>query len=348
MNATPDAVAVVLSSSQSQNQSLALPLVHGRPFLSYLLDTLDSIGVSQVILCTTEGDCTATGIFGRQYRNLTLSWRTAPPSAPLAERLRDAFALCQQRSVLTLAGWSFFDGNLGSFIRQCPKRESIAVLAATEDSRRTPRLSSAGVCWVKQASAESSCLAARLLEEGPATASPMSLCVLEGHLAELATAPEGTERILKPKSVKNKAVFFDRDGTLNIDKNYLYKVEDLEFIEGMPEFIARWRCWGYKVIVVTNQSGIARGYYSAQDMQRLHAFMNELLGKRHAHIDAFYHCPHHPDITGPCRCRKPNPGLIEKAVFDFNLDPSQCLLFGDKVSDILAGQACGIFSVKIR
>ena len=152
---------------------------------------------------------------------------------------------------------------------------------------------------------------------------------------------QGTERF------DGKAVFFDRDGTINVNTGYLHRVDELRFISGMPQFIARWNEWGYAVIVVTNQSGIARGFYSEEQMHELHAAMNEQLAAFGAHIDAFYFCPHHPDISGPCRCRKPSPGMFEQAVRDFDLIPSKCLMFGDSPSDVQAAEACGIRGILV-
>ena len=153
---------------------------------------------------------------------------------------------------------------------------------------------------------------------------------------------------MKERAPINKAAFFDRDGTINVDIHYLHRPEDLQFIAGMPEFIRKWNDWGYKVIVVTNQAGIARGYYGEKEMRALHRYMNERLAEYGAHIDAFYYCPHHPEITGPCHCRKPEPGMIEDAVREFDLDPAQCILFGDKLWDVEAGEKCGICSIQVN
>ena len=146
----------------------------------------------------------------------------------------------------------------------------------------------------------------------------------------------------------NKAAFFDRDGTINVEINYLSRPEDLMFIGGMPEFIKKFNDWGFKVIVVTNQAGIARGYYTEEDMNRVHLYMNERLAEYGAHIDAFYFCPHHPDFTGPCSCRKPGTGMLEKAAADFDIDFSRSILFGDKPWDIEAGEKMGIKSYLIN
>lgn len=151
----------------------------------------------------------------------------------------------------------------------------------------------------------------------------------------------------------NKAVFFDRDGTINVEKNYLYKIEDFEFISGIPEIIKKYNDEGYKVIVITNQAGIARGYYTEDDMHKLHKHIDKELSKYGAHIDAYYYCPHHPThgkgkYKIECNCRKPKIGMIEKAIFDFDIDCSKSILYGDKPWDIEAGERMGIKSYYVE
>ena len=146
----------------------------------------------------------------------------------------------------------------------------------------------------------------------------------------------------------NKAAFFDRDGTINIDKGHVYKIEDFEFIKGAKELIKSYNDKGYKVIVVSNQAGIAKGYYKKQDVDKLHEYINQELKKINAHIDAFYICPHHPDYTGECNCRKPKTGMIEKAIKDFDIDVKESVLYGDKPWDIECGEKCGIKSYYIE
>lgn len=146
-----------------------------------------------------------------------------------------------------------------------------------------------------------------------------------------------------------KAIFLDRDGTINIEKDYLYKIADFEFIDGMPSAIQRWNKLGFLVIVVTNQSGIARGYYKEKDVEILHMYINEELSKYNAHIDKFYYCPHHPTegkgkYLKNCNCRKPKTGLLERAIEENDIDISKSYLFGDKNSDLEAGKKLGIES----
>ena len=155
--------------------------------------------------------------------------------------------------------------------------------------------------------------------------------------------------LAQDKFKKSKALFLDRDGTINVDTGHLYKTEDLVFIKGVPEFIKKYNQFGYKVIVITNQAGIAKGYYREQDMHKLHNYMNEKLKSEYgAQIDAFYFCPHHPDFTGECNCRKPKTGMLEQAINDFNIDVSQSLLVGDKPWDIECGKRIGIKSYYVE
>ncbi len=138
------------------------------------------------------------------------------------------------------------------------------------------------------------------------------------------------------------AVFLDRDGTINVEKNYLHKITDWAWIPGAIDAIRIINETGYLVIVITNQSGIARGYYGEEDVNQLHNQVDELLAKENAHIDAYYFCPHHPDISGACNCRKPSPGMIMAAQAEYNIDLSKSLIIGDKSSDVEAGRNAGI------
>ena len=145
------------------------------------------------------------------------------------------------------------------------------------------------------------------------------------------------------------AVFLDRDGTLNVDKGYVHRIEDWEWIPGAIGAITMLKKAGFLVIVITNQAGIARGYYDEADMTHLHAIINMELQKHGATIDGFYHCPHHPEFGAirECECRKPMPGMIDKASQDFDIDLGRSWLVGDKASDIQAGLATGIKSILV-
>lgn len=139
------------------------------------------------------------------------------------------------------------------------------------------------------------------------------------------------------------AAFFDRDGTINVDYGHVYRMEDLDFVPGMPEIIKSCNDRDIPVLVITNQAGIAKGLYSEEQMHAFHKHMNERLRAEYgAHIDAFYFCPHHPDYTGECNCRKPKPGLILRAAKDWNVDLAASVMYGDKEKDRLAAETAGI------
>lgn len=140
----------------------------------------------------------------------------------------------------------------------------------------------------------------------------------------------------------NKALFLDRDGVINIEKEYLYKIEDFEFIDGVFETCKTFQDQGYLLIVITNQAGIARGKYTENDFAKLTQWMIQQFTHKEILISHVYHCPHHPEFTGKCDCRKPNPDMIIQAKKAFNLDLSKSILVGDKEGDIQAGINAGI------
>ena len=140
-------------------------------------------------------------------------------------------------------------------------------------------------------------------------------------------------------SMANKAVFFDRDGTLNVDVHYLHRPEDFKWIPEAKEAIKYVNDHGYLAILVTNQSGVARGYYPESDIRRVYDWMNEQLAAIGAHLDAIYYCPHHPTGTVPeytrvCTCRKPSPQLINDACAKYHIDKQQSYFVGDAETDM--------------
>jgi len=152
---------------------------------------------------------------------------------------------------------------------------------------------------------------------------------------------------------RRPAAFLDRDGVLNVDHGYVHKPEQLEWVKGAPEAVRLLNDAGYYVIVITNQSGIARGYFDDSALKSFHAHMQEKLAAQGAHIDAFYYCPHHPEgviksLAVRCHCRKPSPGLLEQAASEWPIDLSASFLIGDKDDDMTAAAAFHIPGIRFN
>lgn len=148
-------------------------------------------------------------------------------------------------------------------------------------------------------------------------------------------------------TVKRPAVFFDRDGVLNFDRGYTYKKQDLEWISGAQSAIKSLNERGYFVFVVTNQAGVARGYYSCSEVEAFHEHMNSELAISGARIDAFSYCPYHPEgVVDQYRkhsdFRKPNPGMIVDLIANWPVDVGRSFLVGDQETDIKAAEAAGV------
>jgi len=151
---------------------------------------------------------------------------------------------------------------------------------------------------------------------------------------------------------KKKAIFLDRDGTINVEVQYLCDVKDFQFIPGVPYALKRLKDAGYLLVVVTNQSGIGRGYYDEAALHAIHDHMHADLAIYGASIDACYFCPHHPehatgDYLKECSCRKPLPGMLQQAALDLDIDLSASYMIGDKLADVEAGINAGCTPIMV-
>ncbi len=145
----------------------------------------------------------------------------------------------------------------------------------------------------------------------------------------------------------HKAAFLDRDGVINVDRGYVHRIEDFEFVPGTLQACRELARRGWLLVVATNQSGIGRGLYTAQDFRTVTDWMRSRFEEYQAPLAGVYYCPHHPtEALGgnriQCDCRKPQPGMLLAAARDLSLDLPQSMLFGDKCEDLLAAQAAGI------
>jgi len=145
--------------------------------------------------------------------------------------------------------------------------------------------------------------------------------------------------------MRNKAVFVDRDGTINANLGYIDDPNDLKIYPSVAKGIKILKENGFKIIVITNQSGITRGYFSEEILEKVHQKMKNELSKKGASIDAIYYCPHHPNDG--CNCRKPNTGLFQQAIRELNIDVKRSFIIGDRMLDVEAGYKIGCKTVLV-
>ena len=150
-----------------------------------------------------------------------------------------------------------------------------------------------------------------------------------------------------------KAVFLDRDGTINVEKGYLYRIKDFEYINGVVEALHLLQKMGYTLVIITNQSGIARGYYAEETFLSLTRWMVSDLQQKGIPVAGVYYCPHHPEgkilqYRKECLCRKPGTAMFDQASRDFAIAMEKSYMVGDRASDILAGQNMGLKTILVE
>jgi D-glycero-D-manno-heptose 1,7-bisphosphate phosphatase len=145
----------------------------------------------------------------------------------------------------------------------------------------------------------------------------------------------------------NKAIFLDRDGVINTERGYTHRLQDFVILPDLIETLKWFREKGFLLIVVSNQSGVAKELYEQKDIEVLHDYLNTELKKHGLHFDEIYYCLHHPDV-GRCICRKPDSLFVEKALARFNIDPSRSYFIGDKERDVEAAEKAGVKGILIE
>ena len=368
-----------LAKTVSDRQKVMAP-AGGRPFLAYVLEDLAKKGFSSVVLAVSYHHDQIKEYFGNKYKNLRLLYSIEDIPLGTGGAIKKALTLCENTDVTVINGDTFFDIDFDSLYDFYKNTESSVVLAAKEmpDCTRHSTLEIAengkiteffekkpqkkgfingGIYIVNK----------NIFFNFPDTRFSFEKDILEkmtqglyakkcsGYFIDMGI-PEAYFRanteipLLFGKNVF-KAAFLDRDGVICKEKHHLYKPKDFEFIEGVPEAIEELRQKGYLIFVITNQAGVAKGLYTENDVNILHAFMLKQL-EEITHIDGIYYCPYHEEGTvGEYKKfspdRKPGDGMIRKAVNDMKIkgiaiDLPGSLLVGDKLSDIMAGKKAGI------
>lgn len=352
--------------------------VGGRPFLSYLLERLAAAGIERAVLCTGHRGDEVEACFGDRHAGLELVY--SRESAPLGTggALRHALAGLASESVLVVNGDSLIEADLGD-LWECHRRNDAEVtmlLVEVPDARRygTVRADDAGRVHgfeEKRAVRAAGWINAGVylirrerlagIPAGRAVSLERELLPawLSGRVYALRTrarfldigTPESfaeAERLLETASRRRERrwVILDRDGTLIAERHYLSDPEQVELIPGAPAALIRLRDRGVGAVVLTNQSAIGRGLFDAERLEQVHARLRGLLAAHGASVDAILVCPHTPEDR--CECRKPRPGMVERARAELGLDPRRSFVVGDKDCDIELGRNVGATTLLVR
>lgn len=347
--------------------------VAGRPFLRFIMDQLAAAGVEHVVVADGYRREQIEGFFGAGYRGMDVVY--SPEETPLftGGAVKQALARCQGDWVFVMNGDTWLDIDFAAMeaaaegapegvkaavavkrMRSFERYGTVdvdaegAITAFHEKRPCADGLINAGVYLVRRDALEA--MPAKFSLESDwfervVTDGALRACVCEGGFIDIGV-PEDYElaqTMLAPLARGWRLAMFDRDGTVNVDTGHLFEPEKLELIPETVELMARYAADPeYKIVVVTNQAGIAKGLYAEADMRALHRYMEQELEKHGARVDAWYFCPHHPDFTGECFCRKPAPGMLLAAIRDFDTRPENCVMYGDKPSDEAAAEAAGV------
>lgn len=347
--------------------------VGGRPFLRFLLDQLAQAGFERVVVADGYRREQIEGYFGESYRGMGVAYSSEEEPLLTGGAVGRALARCEGDWVFVLNGDTWFDIDFAAMEAAATNAsKSVQAVIAVKRMRDFERygtidvddqgnvlafrekrpciegLINAGIYLIRKHALSGMpqrfSLESDFFEK---VVADKALCAVEsgGDFVDIGV-PEDydlAQSIPSLSARKWRLAIFDRDGTINVDTGHLHEPQRLELIPGTVELMARYAANPeYKVIVATNQAGIAKGLYSEADMRALHRCMGEQLDRLGAHVDAWYFCPHHPDYTGICDCRKPAPGMLLAAMRDFDAEAADCVMYGDKPSDEAAANAAGI------
>lgn len=343
-----------------------MALVGGKPFLWHILGWLAKFNCSRIIISSGYKSETISDFFGDSFNGIPLDYAVEEKALGTGGAVKFSLERTASEDVLIVNGDTWFPVDLEEFIsfhRNAESHFTIALKRMKDFSRygsvdcsgnRILRFNEKKFCSDGLINGGIYLMNRHFLDRFRLP----DVFSLEKDLLE-AAAGEGILRCLEfsepfidigiPEDFRKaqtmfrrKALFIDRDGVINVDKVHVYRKEDFEFNEGIFELCRKYMEGGYLIIVITNQAGIAKGLYGEKDFDILTRWMLEQFSGQGIEISGVYHCPHHPDYTGPCQCRKPEPGMILRAVRDFDLDIAECLLIGDKETDLEAGRRAGI------
>lgn len=358
--------------------------INGRPFLLYLLDYLYVNGVCRAIISTGYMSEKIEEAIGTRHRGMTVEYCREETPLGTGGAIKKALGMCRGKHAAVINGDTFYDVDLFEMQKLHEASGFPITLAAKkltnversgllevkngrlsgffEKSASGEGLINGGIYFVDKnaldgISEEKFSFEKQVLEK---LLMPVGVYENEAYFIDIGIPEEfaranAESGMLKSKR-KRKAVFLDRDGTVNVDTNHLYRTEDFEFLPDADKAVARMKEKGYLAIVVTNQAGIAKNLYKPEDVDVLHGYIDSLLYEKNSVVaDGYYYCPHHPEAVieeyrAACSCRKPEAGLIFRAVSDFEkigieIDIENSILAGNRRSDLLAGINAGIKNI---
>ena len=352
--------------------------VNGRPFLTYILDQLAATECRSVVLCTGYLGEQIRSAFGGKYQSLRLRYSWEPEPLGTGGALKLALSQIASDPVLVLNGDSFYGIDLMEYGRWHGDHDAVASIALTRmrHSERYGRVKMdaaarvVNFCEKEQASgpgwinAGIYMLGRKLLETIP-DGKNVSLerelfpdwtrCGVYGYYNPGCFLDIGTpedfgsaeEFFCHDRTIKQRpAIVLDRDGTIIQEYEYLSDPEQVELIPGAGAALRELQQIGFSLVMITNQSGIARGFFSDAVLQQIHHRLNQLLAEAGVRLDGIYVCPHKPEDA--CSCRKPKIGLMEQAATELGFTPEHSIVIGDKTSDIEMGRNSGAVTFLVR
>ena len=352
------------------------PVVN-RPFLSFLLDQLSDANFDHIVIADGYKREVIEDYFGDSYRGLRIEYSSEAEPLLTGGAVKQALSLCQDEWVLVINGDSFFDIDLSKVLdqRTTSPDDALALIAVKQltnfdrygaveiaKDSRIARFKEKNTCsegcinagvYLVRRSALNAMPRVFSLEQDwfPAVAKKGELValVLNGDFIDIGIPSdyEKAQCFFAERAQENNLALFDRDGTINVEIGYLHEPEKVILIESTVNKIRAFNELGWKVVAVSNQAGIARGIYSENDMRKTNLRIDALLEERGAHVDAWYYCPHHPDYTGVCDCRKPAAGMIVRTMKEWGANPENCIMYGDSPCDELAAKNAGIAFRKV-
>lgn len=337
--------------------------INGKPFLAYILDYLTYNGVRKIILSVGYKQEIIENYFGNSYKEIDIVYSKEEEPLGTGGAIKKALSYCESENILVLNGDTFFELNLQALLQEHKKAnadvtmslkkmysfdrygkvilEENRVVNIVEKEFSSFGIINGGVYIIQKDifnnTEEKFSFEQDFLEK---KLSKLSVCAYidKGYFIDIGI-PQDYQKAIYDFGDK-RSLFLDRDGIINIDHGHVHKKEDFEFVDGIFELCQYFQNNNYLIFIITNQAGIAKGYYSEEDFSFLNSWMLGEFHKKGITIKDVFHCPHHPDET--CLCRKPSPKMLFDIQEKYKISLKKSILIGDKLSDIEAGERAGV------